>query len=213
MIVPDWFYSAVLDDALILTIDRAYFNLTGGLDRWLYRLVRKHGGRQKNGWRFDFRHLHQKSGSLSPFKRFAFELRDIIRRQPLPGYTLFAEVETGGRMLLAFEPVSPCGKPVDSLVLSGTRTIVPSGTVGSCYREPKHRLSSGKKSENRALNLESNTESNFEERRRDVEKLIAKAGATLKSGVRKGKLTHANPGTIAPANTPELPRGKPGGRR
>jgi plasmid replication initiation protein len=48
--------------------------------------VRKHGGRQAGGWRFDFRHLHQKSGSLSPFKRFAFELRDMIRRQPLPGY-------------------------------------------------------------------------------------------------------------------------------
>src|SRR5947207_2867933 len=43
MIVPDWFYQAVLDDALVLTIDRAYFDLTGGLDRWLYRLVRKHG--------------------------------------------------------------------------------------------------------------------------------------------------------------------------
>ena len=86
---------AVIDDALILTIDPAYFDLTGGLDRWLYRIVRKHGGRQRNGWRFDFRHLHQKSGALSPFKRFAFELRDIIRRQPLPGYTLFAEVETG----------------------------------------------------------------------------------------------------------------------
>nr|HAQ93051.1 replication protein [Afipia sp.] len=53
MIVPDWFYQAVLDDALVLTIDRAYFDLTGGLDRWLYRLVRKHGGRQRNGWRFD----------------------------------------------------------------------------------------------------------------------------------------------------------------
>ena len=47
LIVPDWFYRAVLDDALILTIDRAYFDLTGGLDRWLYRLVRKHGGRQR----------------------------------------------------------------------------------------------------------------------------------------------------------------------
>ena len=41
MIVPDWFYQAVLDDALVLTIDRTYFDLTGGLDRWLYRLVRK----------------------------------------------------------------------------------------------------------------------------------------------------------------------------
>src|SRR6266581_6145741 len=31
LIVPDWFYRAVLDDALVLTIDRAYFDLTGGL--------------------------------------------------------------------------------------------------------------------------------------------------------------------------------------
>ena len=88
LIMPDWFYRAVLDDALVLTIDPAYFGLTGGLERWLYRLVRKHAGRQRGGWRFDFRHLHVKSASLSPFKRFAFELRDIARRQPLPGYRL-----------------------------------------------------------------------------------------------------------------------------
>lgn len=159
LIVPDWFYQAVLDDALVLTIDRDYFSLTGGLDRWLYRLVRKHGGRQRAGWRFDFRHLYLKSGSLSPFKRFAFDLRDIVRRQPLPGYTLFIEVEISGRMLLSFEP-SPQGRPVDSLVLSGTRTIVPSGTRGSCYREPKLGLTDCTASENRAPNLESNSESN-----------------------------------------------------
>ena len=159
LIVPDWFYRAVLDDALVLTIDRAYFDLTGGMERWLYRIVRKHGGHQRNGWRFDFRHLHLKSGSLSPFKRFAFELRDIICRQPLPGYTLFVEVEIGGRTLLAFEPAA-CGQPVDSVVLSGTGTIVPSGTRPSCYREPKPVVSHGRKSEIRALNLESNQDSN-----------------------------------------------------
>ncbi len=154
----------MLDDALVLTIDRAYFGLTGGLERWLYRLVRKHGGRQQDGWRFDFRHLHQKSGSLSPFKRFAFELRDLIRRQPLPGYMLFVEVEVSGRLLLAFEPAAPCGQPVDSLVLSGTRTIVPSGTGASCYQEPKQALTHCPASGNRALNLESNSESNFKRR-------------------------------------------------
>ncbi len=136
LIVPDWFYKAVLDDALVLTIDRAYFDLTGGLDRWLYRLVRKHGGRQRHGWRFDFRHLHQKSGSLSPFKRFTFELRDIVRRQPLPGYTLFLETEPGGRTLLAFEPAQACGQPVDGLVLSGTRSIVLSGTGARAIGNP-----------------------------------------------------------------------------
>jgi len=160
LIVPDWFYRAVLDDALVLTIDRAYFDLTGGMERWLYRLVRKHGGRQRSGWRFDFRHLHLKSGSLSPFKRFAFELRDVIRRQPLPGYTLFIEIEISGRVLLAFEP-EPCGKPVDTLVLSGTGTIVPSGTRPSCYREPESPLSHGRTSEIRTPNLESNEESNI----------------------------------------------------
>ncbi len=181
LIVPDWFYKAVLDDALVLTIDPAYFDLTGGLDRWLYRIVRKHGGRQRSGWRFDLRHLHLKSGSLSPFKRFAFELRDIVRRQPLPGYVLSLEIEIGGRTLLAFEPLAACGKPVGGLVLSGTRTIVPSGTRGSCYQEPKPALSSGNHARNRALNLESNQESNSVERARDVENLIRTAANNLRA--------------------------------
>ncbi|MAX75068.1 MAG: replication protein [Nioella sp.] len=157
LIVPDWFYRAVLDDALILTIDRAYFDLTGGLDRWLYRLVRKHGGRQRAGWRFEIRHLHVKSGSLSPYKRFAFELREIILRQPLPGYRLALEIEARGRRLLAFEP---CGQAVDGLVLSGTQGIVPSGTGASCYREPEPGSSSSNSGRIRGLNLESNRESN-----------------------------------------------------
>ncbi|TGV15194.1 replication protein [Mesorhizobium sp. M8A.F.Ca.ET.173.01.1.1] len=157
LVLPDWFYRAVMDDALILTIDRAYFGLTGGLERWLYRLVRKHGGRQRAGWRFDIGHLHRKSGSLSPLKRFAFELRDIVRRQPLPGYLLFTEVEASGRVFLAFEPAPA---PLDRFVPSGTRTIVPSGTVSSCFREPLSALRDEPKKGNRALNLESNSQSN-----------------------------------------------------
>ncbi len=203
MIVPDWFYQAVIDDALVLTIDRAYFDLTGGLERWLYRIVRKHGGRQRRGWRFDFRHLHQKSGSLSPFKRFAFELRDIIRRQPLPGYTLFTEVEIGGRVLLAFEPSAPCGKPVEALVPSGTRIDVPSGTGLPCYREPKQGLTHGARTEIRATNLESNQESNFEERVREVENLIRDAAKSLRRAGKKPK---------AALTAPMLPLPETGGK-
>ena len=108
MIVPDWFYEGVIDQALVLTIDPAYFALTGGLERWLYRLVRKHGGKQKGGWSFDLQHLHMKSGALSPIKRFAFDLRDIVRRQPLPGYALSLH-HALGRERLNFAPV-----PIDS---------------------------------------------------------------------------------------------------
>jgi len=107
LIVPDWFYAAVLDDALVLTIDRAYFRLTGGLERWLYRVVRKHGGRQVNGWGFDLAHLHAKSGSLSPLKHFAYDLRDIVRRQSLPGYHLSIRRDVNRGDRLTFIPVDP----------------------------------------------------------------------------------------------------------
>jgi len=162
LIVPDWFYRAVLDDALVLTIDRAYFKLTGGLERWLYRLVRKHAGRQRTGWRFDFRHLHAKSASLSPFKRFAFELRDMAKRQPLPGYRLVVEREPGGRELLAFTrptaSTSACEQDVSANVLSGTNEHVPSGTGRACYQEPKPRFSSNSSILYEPPNLDSNRE-------------------------------------------------------
>jgi plasmid replication initiation protein len=104
MVLPDWFYASVMEQMLILTIDRAYFSLTGGLERWLYRIVRKHGGRQKGGWSFDIAHLHLKSGALSPVKRFAFEIRGIVARQSLPGYVLALEFALG-RERLQFTPI------------------------------------------------------------------------------------------------------------
>jgi len=110
LILPDWFYAGVLDEALVLTIDRAYFGLTGGLERWLYRLARKHGGRQVGGWSFDLIHLHGKSGSLSPLKHFAYDLREIVRRQTLPGYRLVIERSLRGVERLNFTPI-----PVDPL--------------------------------------------------------------------------------------------------
>ncbi|HOT83506.1 MAG TPA: replication initiator protein A, partial [Candidatus Defluviicoccus seviourii] len=201
-------YQAVLDDALVLTIDRAYFGLTGGLDRWLYRIVRKHGGRQRNGWRFDLRHLHQKSGALSPFKRFAFELRDIIRRQPLPGYTLFLETEAGGRTLLGFEPLPSCGQAVNGVVPSGTRGHVLSGTTSSCHQEPKQGVTNCTESGIRAPNLESNQESNFEERAREVENLVRDAAKSLRGASKKPRAQAVNTETA-----PQLPLPSPGGRR
>jgi hypothetical protein len=81
--LPDWFYAGVLDEALVLTIDRAYFDLTGGLERWLYRLVRKQpasGGSSTS----EFRTSAKSAASRSA----AFELRAIVRRQLCPALTL-----------------------------------------------------------------------------------------------------------------------------
>ncbi len=105
LILPDWFYAGVLDAALVLTLDPAYFRLKGGIERWLYRLVRKHAGRQPEGWRFDFRHLYRKSGSAARFSDFACDLRALVTRQSLPGYVLGIDRLAGGTELLIFRPV------------------------------------------------------------------------------------------------------------
>ncbi|WOS42955.1 replication initiator protein A [Xanthomonas rydalmerensis] len=111
LILPDWFFSGVMDSALVLTIDPGYFRLTGGIERWLYRLVRKHGGRQPGGWQFDFQHLYRKSGSVARYYDFAADLRALVARQALPGYRLSILPAEGTQSpLLSFRPVLPTAR-------------------------------------------------------------------------------------------------------
>src|SRR3989442_15678967 len=92
--------------SLVLTIDPAYFRLTGGIERWLYRLVRKHGGRQPGGWQFEFQHLYRQSGSVARDYDFAPHPRALGGRQTLPGYQLGIEYVSGiASPLLTFPPV------------------------------------------------------------------------------------------------------------
>ena len=82
-----------------------YNTLNGGIERWLYRLVRKHGGKQQDGWQFDFRHLYRKSGSTARYSDFALDLRALVTRQSLPGYHLSIVRIPPATELLAFRPV------------------------------------------------------------------------------------------------------------
>ena len=102
LLLPEWFYEGILDASLVLTIDPAYFALTGGIERWLYRLVRKHGGRQANGWSFDFAYLYLKSGSAARYTDFAIDVRRIALRQSLPGYRLSITRLRSGDEILCF---------------------------------------------------------------------------------------------------------------
>jgi plasmid replication initiation protein len=95
----------VLDAALVLTIDPAYFRLTGGIERWLYRLVRKHGGKQDTAGSSTSAPA-PKSGSTAKPYDFACDLRALVARQSLPGYVLGIErMPDNGMELLTFRPV------------------------------------------------------------------------------------------------------------
>jgi plasmid replication initiation protein len=100
--ISDWLYEGVLTDSLTLAIDREYFSLTGGIERWLYRVVRKHGGHQSGGWAFTMAQLHLKSGSTQRLADFAKELRRTVERQRLPGYWLQLLRNSEGEEVLHF---------------------------------------------------------------------------------------------------------------
>ncbi len=106
LVLADWFYSGIFDSSLVLTINRAYFALAGGIERWLYRLVRKHAGHQVKGWSFDFHYLYLKSGSSARFSDFAIDLRHIAARQSLLGYHLSVKRYSRGDEMLFFRPLT-----------------------------------------------------------------------------------------------------------
>ena len=129
-VLPEWFYASVIDRSLVLAIDPAYFRLTGGIERWLYRVARKHAGSQPKGWTFEVAHLHAKSGSLARPSDFALDIRRIAERQRLPGYRLQIERENGRELLVMRPAKASTGtvdKHVDAIGTSGAPTIGTSG--------------------------------------------------------------------------------------
>ncbi|WP_249157129.1 replication initiator protein A [Bradyrhizobium sp. KB893862 SZCCT0404] len=162
-VLPDWFYRGVIDRSLVLTIDPAYFSLTGGIERWLYRVARKHAGRQPRGWLFEVAHLHKKSGSLAKPADFAFDLRRIAARQPLPGYRLSIE-RTERRELLRILPAKSFTAPVDGAVnhlgISGVHATGTPGVPVSGFRECTPRSTLWSETTIARANLESNFDSN-----------------------------------------------------
>lgn len=91
--VSEWFYEGILMDGGLLAIDQAYFTITGGRERWLYRVARKHaGGSGPEGFVISMPTLFEKSGAEGTYRRFKFELLSVIRHNDLPGFDLSLEV-------------------------------------------------------------------------------------------------------------------------
>jgi plasmid replication initiation protein len=99
--VSDWFHRGVTEDGGVLSIDFAYFGITGGRERWLYRVARKHaGGNGANGFAISMPVLFEKSGAEGTYRRFKFEILRIIGRNDLPGFSLRVQTGSEGEPLV-----------------------------------------------------------------------------------------------------------------
>ena len=88
--LPPWLYNAILRRREILAVHPDYFDLTGGIERWLYRLARK-AVPDKGGFpgiSFRMETLLARSGSSRPLRNFAVDVRRIAERQSLPEYDI-----------------------------------------------------------------------------------------------------------------------------
>lgn len=86
--LPRWLFDGIVEKGMVLTIHEDYFTITGGIERWLYRVARKHAGHQETGWSFTMRQLYDKSGSAARFSDFALDVRKITQVDNLPEYAL-----------------------------------------------------------------------------------------------------------------------------
>ena len=98
--IPQWLYKGIVRQGGVLTIHEDYFLLTGGVERWLYRVARKHAGAQDMGWQFTMRQLYEKSGSMSRFSDFALDVRKVVEANAIPEYNLsLAKNEEGDEVV------------------------------------------------------------------------------------------------------------------
>ena len=100
--LPNWLYEGITEQGLVLTIHEDYFLLTGGIERWLYRVARKHAGSQIGGWSFTMRQLYEKSGSTARPSDFAIDIRQVVEANQLPEYELSLERNGEGDEIVRF---------------------------------------------------------------------------------------------------------------
>ena len=99
--LSDWFYEGLLMDGGVLSIDPLYFTMSGGRERWLYRVARKHaGGAGEEGFAIRVPTLFEKSGAEGDYRRFKFEMAKIVRANEIPGFHLCLEKKDQGEPVL-----------------------------------------------------------------------------------------------------------------
>ncbi len=100
--LSDWVYEGIIGERSLLTMHQDYFLLTGGLERALYRIARKHAGNQKGGWTCRVEVLRDKTGSDSKPKEFNRMLRKVVEADQLPDYALKMTTTADGSTAVLF---------------------------------------------------------------------------------------------------------------
>lgn len=99
IILSEWLYNCIVEHE-ILTINRDYFALSGGLERRFYELARKFVGTKKAYWKCNINAFVNKvkigseSGSGAQIRHLRSSIRAMIKEDPLPDYHIALDTKT-----------------------------------------------------------------------------------------------------------------------
>lgn len=180
--LSNWFWEGVMMKGGVLSIDRAYFDISGGRERWLYRVARKHaGGAGEGGFAISMPVLFEKSGAEGQYRRFKFEMLKLAEKDDLPGYALSVEMAKSGEPMLRMRRID--GK-------DGAERL-PAGGEGASTRKD--------------LDKSSLKEPDPAARAEPAESLTQSAAPDVSSGKHsKGKATKKRAGEGAPAGDDDI---------
>ncbi len=103
--LAEWFVDGCWNEKLLLAINPNYFDLTGGYERFLYRIARKFCGRQES-WKISMRGLHRRSGTTTAYKKFCYRIKETIEDGAMPDYffTLYEDARGEKQLEIANRP-------------------------------------------------------------------------------------------------------------
>jgi plasmid replication initiation protein len=118
--IPDWVYLSIVktDKVLpLLTLNPDYFLISSGLGRFIYRLARKAAG--KGSATYSARELHKRSGSPQEFRKFLYDLKELVARTqafPMPDYELtLSDARNGPTLTMRHRQDGEGGAPLPPL--------------------------------------------------------------------------------------------------
>ena len=86
--LSEWLYELCCAQGSLLKSNSLYFDITSGLQKFLYRTARKHAGNNKDGWEFSLEKLYKKSGSEGNIRKFKSKLKEVVIENGLPDYCM-----------------------------------------------------------------------------------------------------------------------------
>ena len=99
-VLPEWLVRAATERG-VLSINPAYFGITSGYERFLYRVARKAVGYQESA-EFKMETLHKRSGTPSRMSDFAKAIRAIVQADKMTDYTMTIRQNDAGQEIVVF---------------------------------------------------------------------------------------------------------------